>query len=114
MTVEFIGAIAHRQGSEATGFSSGGAAIDRPFLRRFVRAHEEAGFDRVLVAVMSSMPESTQVAAFAAAHSEHIGFLVAHRPGFVAPTLAARTYATLDQFAEGRIALHTITGGVDH
>ena len=113
MPVEFIGAIAHRRGSESAGFLPG-PAIDRKFVRRFVRAHEEAGFDRVLVAVMSSMPESTQVAAYAAAHSERIGFLVAHRPGFVAPTLAARTYATLDQFAEGRIALHTITGGVDH
>ena len=114
MTVEFIGAIAHRPGSESSGFASGGPAIDRDFVRRFVRAHEEAGFDRVLVAVMTSMPESTQVAAYAAAHSERLGFLVAHRPGFVFPTLAARTYATLDYFAEGRIALHTITGGVDH
>jgi alkanesulfonate monooxygenase len=113
MTVEFIGAIAHRPGSEASSFVPG-PPIDRPFLRRFVRAHEEAGFDRVLVAVLSTMPESTQVAAYAAAHSERLGFLVAHRPGFVFPTLAARTYATLDQFAEGRIALHTITGGVDH
>jgi alkanesulfonate monooxygenase len=113
MSVEFIGAIFHRPGSESSGFSPG-PAIDRPFLRRFVRAHEDAGFDRVLVAVMSSMPESTQVAAYGAAHSERLGFLVAHRPGFVFPTLAARTYATLDQFAEGRIALHTITGGVDH
>jgi alkanesulfonate monooxygenase len=113
MSVEFIGAIFHRPGSESSGFSPG-PSIDKPFLRQFVRAHEDAGFDRVLVAVMSSMPESTQVAAYAAAHSERIGFLVAHRPGFVFPTLAARTYATLDQFAEGRIALHTITGGMDH
>lgn len=113
MPVEFIGAIFHRPGSESSGFSTG-PSIDRPFLRRFVRAHEEAGFDRALVAVMSSMPESTQVAAYAATHSERLGFLIAHRPGFVFPTLAARTYATLDQFADGRIALHTITGGVDH
>jgi alkanesulfonate monooxygenase len=113
MSVEFIGAIFHRPGSESTGFAAG-PSIDRRFLRRFVQAHEDGDFDRVLVAVMSSMPESTQVAAYAAAHSERIGFLVAHRPGFVFPTLAARTYATLDQFSEGRIALHTITGGIDH
>jgi alkanesulfonate monooxygenase len=34
-------------------------------------------------------------------------------PGFVAPTLAARTFATLDQFTGGRIAVHIITGGSD-
>jgi alkanesulfonate monooxygenase len=39
--------------------------------------------------------------------------LVAHRPGFVAPTLAARGFATLDQFSGGRVAVHTITGGHD-
>jgi alkanesulfonate monooxygenase len=31
----------------------------------------------------------------------------------VFPTVAARVFATLDQFTEGRIALHTITGGSD-
>ena len=39
--------------------------------------------------------------------------LVAHRPGFVAPTLAARTFATMDQLSGGRVAVHTITGGSD-
>jgi alkanesulfonate monooxygenase len=39
--------------------------------------------------------------------------LLAHRPGFVAPTLAARQFATLDQFSGGRVAMHTITGGND-
>ncbi|MEC8959807.1 MAG: LLM class flavin-dependent oxidoreductase, partial [Chloroflexota bacterium] len=37
----------------------------------------------------------------------------AHRPGFVAPTLAARQAATLDQLTGGRIALHIISGGSD-
>jgi alkanesulfonate monooxygenase len=39
--------------------------------------------------------------------------LLAHRPGFVAPTLEARTLATLDHFSKGRIAVHIITGGDD-
>jgi len=38
--------------------------------------------------------------------------LIAHRPGFVAPTLVARKLATLDQLAGGgRVAIHHITGG---
>ena len=39
--------------------------------------------------------------------------LLAHRPGFVAPTNAARKFATLDAFHPGRVALHVITGGDD-
>jgi alkanesulfonate monooxygenase len=69
--------------------------------------------DRVLVGYSSAQPDGTQVAAYAAAHTDRLGFLVAHRPGFVAPTLAARTFATLDQFAGGRIGVHIITGGSD-
>jgi alkanesulfonate monooxygenase len=111
MPVEFIGMIATKDGSE-THYAAG-PPIDRGYVRRFARAHEDAGFDRVLIGYASSQPDGTQVAAYAAAHTERLSFLVAHRPGFVAPTLAARTFATLDQFAGGRIGVHIITGGSD-
>jgi alkanesulfonate monooxygenase len=39
--------------------------------------------------------------------------LLAHRPGFVAPTQVARKYATIDAFHPGRIAMHVISGGDD-
>ena len=39
--------------------------------------------------------------------------LLAHRPGFVAPTLAVRKLSTLDLISEGRLALHVISGGSD-
>ncbi|MDX6311598.1 MAG: alkanesulfonate monooxygenase [Streptomyces sp.] len=55
----------------------------------------------------------TQVAAHVAARTERLGLLIAHRPGFIAPTLAARGFATLDHFSGGRVAVHTITGGHD-
>ena len=67
----------------------------------------------MLIGYSSSEPDGTHVAAYAASHTDRLSFLVAHRPGFVAPTLAARTFATLDQFAGGRIAVHIITGGSD-
>src|SRR5262249_60940985 len=111
MPVEFIGMISTSDQSETR--LTGGPVIDREYTRRFARAHEDAGFDRVLIGYASSQPDGAQVAAYAAAHTERIGFLVAHRPGFVAPTLAARTFATLDQFTGGRIAVHVITGGSD-
>jgi alkanesulfonate monooxygenase len=111
MAVEFIGAISTNEQSETR--HEPGRLVNLEYTRRITAAHEDADFDRVLVATLSVMPEATQVAAFAAQHSERVGFLVSHRPGFVAPTVAARTFASLDQFARGRIALHTITGGAD-
>jgi alkanesulfonate monooxygenase len=111
MPVEFVGMISTRDQSEIRRPS--GPVVDRDYVRRFARAHEDAGFDRVLIGYASSEPEGTHVAAYAAAHTDRLSFLVAHRPGFVAPTLAARTFATLDQFAAGRIAVHIITGGTD-
>jgi alkanesulfonate monooxygenase len=111
MPVEFIGMISTKDQSETR--LSGGPVIDKDYTRKFARAHEDAGFDRVLIGYASSQPDGLQVAAYAAAHTERLGFLVAHRPGFVAPTLAARQFTTLDQFTGGRIAVHIITGGHD-
>ncbi|SFN72662.1 alkanesulfonate monooxygenase [Pseudonocardia ammonioxydans] len=112
MPVEFIGMIGTQEVSEIRPAT--GPVIDRSTVRRFVTAHEAAGFDKVLVGHSSSTPDGLQVAAYGAAHSERLGFLVAHRPGFTAPTLAARQYATLDHFSGGgRVAMHVISGGSD-
>jgi alkanesulfonate monooxygenase SsuD/methylene tetrahydromethanopterin reductase-like flavin-dependent oxidoreductase (luciferase family) len=62
MPVELIGNIFTRDQSETRG-TRGAGAIDIDFTRRFTRACEEAGFDRVLVAQLSTMPDPLQVAA---------------------------------------------------
>ena len=90
-----------------------GGGIDREYLRRFAQAHEHAGFDSVLVGYTSSSAEGFQVAQYAAAYTEQLNFLVAHRPGFVMPTLAARTAATCDTLTGGRLWLHIISGTAD-
>jgi alkanesulfonate monooxygenase len=114
MPVEFIGMIFHRRGSDFQAFVGGGeVAVDRGYLRRFAQVHEDASFDRVLIGTASLAPEGSQIAAYAAAHTERLSFLVSHRPGFRAPTVAARELATLDQLSEGRAAVHIITGGHD-
>jgi len=76
-------------------------------------AHEASGFDLVLVGYSSSSAEGFLVALHAAAHTQRLGYLVAHRPGFVAPTLMARKIATFDHLAGGRLAVHIITGKTD-
>ncbi|WP_067503551.1 LLM class flavin-dependent oxidoreductase [Actinoplanes sp. TFC3] len=111
MSVDFIGLIATQDGSESTPAST--ALIDPGYTARIARAHEDSGFDQVLIGYSSAYPDGAQVAAHAAAHTERLTYLVAHRPGFVAPTLAARTFATLDRFTGGRVTLNIITGGHD-
>jgi alkanesulfonate monooxygenase len=111
MTIEFIGMIHHRHASEIHPPGQGG--LDRGYIREFAQAAEQARFDRVLVGYFSDGPDGFLLAASAAAHTDRLGFLIAHRPGFVAPTLAARKFATLDQITGGRAAIHVISGGDD-
>ncbi|MBD2612630.1 MAG: LLM class flavin-dependent oxidoreductase [Nostoc sp. GBBB01] len=115
MPVEFIGAIRTKPVSELNNVQTflNENIIDKDYIRELTLAHEKGGFDRVLVAYRASNPDSFLVASYAASISERLGFLIAHRPGFVAPTLAARVAATLDHFTNGRIAVHIITGGYD-
>ena len=87
--------------------------ISPPFVVEFAQAHEAAGFDMALVGYSSSSAEGFLVAMHAAARTERMSYLVAHRPGFVAPTLFARKVATFDQLTGGRLALHIITGKTD-
>jgi alkanesulfonate monooxygenase len=65
------------------------------------------------VAFGSTSPESQLIVAHAAGVTRNLGFMIAHRPGFTAPTVAARQLATLDHFSGGRVAVHIITGGSD-
>ncbi|MGK9230904.1 LLM class flavin-dependent oxidoreductase [Inquilinus limosus] len=111
MSVEFIGFIGTRDFSETRPAS--GPVVDVSYIETVARAHEAAGFDRALVAFHSTSPESILVAAHAASVTERLGLMIAHRPGFTAPTLAARQFATLDQLTGGRVAVHIITGGDD-
>jgi len=110
-SVEFIGMIQTQKVSEI--HAPRGAAIDRDYVRAFALAHEQAGFDRILVPHGSTSPDATLTVAYAAAVTERIHFMLAHRPGFVAPTLAARQFASLDQYSGGRLAVHYISGGSD-
>ncbi|EDZ97751.1 Alkanesulfonate monooxygenase [Burkholderia sp. H160] len=111
MSVEFIGMIQQRKVSET--HAPQGPAIDTDYVRTFAQAHENAGFDRILVPHSSTSPDATITIAFAASVTSHVHFMLAHRPGFVAPTLAARQIATLDHFSGGRLAVHFISGGSD-
>ncbi|KAA0970882.1 LLM class flavin-dependent oxidoreductase [Aureimonas fodinaquatilis] len=95
-------------------FSETIAASSKPFdvehIARVATSHEAAGFDGVLVPFSSTAPDNFLTIAAVAAATQKLRFLISHRPGFVAPTLAARMLATLDQLTGGRLALHLIAG----
>ena len=111
MAIEFIGFVGHFNSSETIARS--GPAIDPGYIAASAKLQEYAGFDRVLVAFSATSGESMMVSQHIAASTERLGLMIAHRPGFVAPTLAARQLATLDHLSQGRTAVHIITGGND-
>jgi len=111
MSIEIIGMVGTKEVSESRG-SFGGPPIDAGYLARFARAHEAAGFDRVLIGYGATGPDGFAVAAHVLYATSTLKVLIAHRPGFVAPTLVARKLATLDQLTGGgRVAIHHIPGG---
>ena len=120
MPVEVIGMVGTRDASEIKGpLVDGpvvdwmdGPVIDPQYLMDIAHAHDEGGFDRVLVGYGAVAPEGWAIAATVLHSTKHLKVLVAHRPGFVQPVVLARMAATLDHLTGGgRIAIHFITGG---
>jgi alkanesulfonate monooxygenase len=105
MTVEFIGRLA----DESTAATVLAGDPDYPV--RMAGLHEEIGFDRLLVGHSPSSPDGLAVAGQVLTTTSALGVLLAHRPGVVAPTAAARQYATLDAFHPGRVAMHVVADG---
>ena len=112
MPIEFLGMGATNDGSETTPRSGG--SFDKDYTVRLARAHEAAGWDRVLTAYGSGAPDPAQAAALIAMQTQRLQILLAYRPNLSVPTFAAKTFATLDQLSDGRLTVHVITGGNDH
>ncbi|HXW42499.1 MAG TPA: LLM class flavin-dependent oxidoreductase [Xanthobacteraceae bacterium] len=113
MSIRILGMIGVAPPKSAATLHVIEGGLSPPYVAEAARAHEAAGFDLVLVGYSSSSAEGFLVALHAAEKTERLGYLVAHRPGFVAPTLMARKIATFDQLTGGRLALHVITGKTD-
>jgi alkanesulfonate monooxygenase len=111
MTVSFTGLVAHRNPSEAGGRVEQDFEVD--YLRALAKAHEDGDFDRVLIGYGSTSPDGLHLGTYVTAVTERLGVMLAHRPGFVAPTLAARTLSTIDRLSGGRASVHIISGASD-
>lgn len=109
MSVEFIGYIGNNTSSEILPRT--GPVLDRDYVEAVSKIHDLGGFDRALLAFHADSPESILVGQHALSVTQRLGVLIAHRPGFTAPTVVARQFATLDRLYPGRAAIHVITGG---
>ena len=92
MSIEFIGFIANNNSSETIVRS--GPVLDPTYIETVAKAHENAGFDRALLAFHSTTPDSLQVGQHVLGVTERLNVLIAQRHGFTAPTLAASTFAS--------------------
>jgi alkanesulfonate monooxygenase len=93
------------------GTSDGARAVDLPYMQQIARAADSLGFSGVLLPTGRSCEDAWIVAAALAPLTEQLRFLVAVRPGIIAPTTAARMTATLDRLSGGRVLLNIVTGG---
>lgn len=111
MSIEIIGTFNHRNSSETRPRSMG--EIEPDFIARLAAAYEDANFDRVLIAQAASWPDGIVFATHLAGLTRRLKFMIAHRPGFIAPTMAARMFATLDRLSGGRVGVHIISAPSD-
>ncbi|SDV48751.1 LLM class flavin-dependent oxidoreductase [Chitinasiproducens palmae] len=110
MSVELIGYVPHTRSTETTGLWWSDD-FDLSYIEETAQAHEAAGFDWVLVGQSSWGPDPMIIAAHVLRVTQRLKVFVAHRPGFVQPTVAARQAVTLQRIAGGdRVGLHIITG----
>ncbi|MGC0362334.1 alkanesulfonate monooxygenase SsuD/methylene tetrahydromethanopterin reductase-like flavin-dependent oxidoreductase (luciferase family) [Rhodococcus sp. 27YEA15] len=87
--------------------------VDPEHIGRQARQDEIDGYHRSLVHIYSSWADPWLVAGAAATATTSAGVTVAHRPGVTAPTVAARSFATLDRLSHGRAGVHMVIGSSD-
>ena len=88
---------------------------DRPptvaYLSQIARAAEDLGFVGALTPTGAWCEDAWLTTAMVSQNTERLKFLVAFRPGFVSPTLAAQMASTFQRQSGGRLLLNVVTGG---
>lgn len=81
------------------------------YLGAVAQAAEQSGFTAVLTPTGSGCEDAWVLCASLIPVTSRLEFLVAFRPGFVLPTLAAQQAATFARLSGGRLRLNIVTGG---
>ncbi|GFG73364.1 LLM class flavin-dependent oxidoreductase [Mycobacterium botniense] len=91
---------------------------DRPatlrYLNQICAAAETNGFEAVLTPTGLWCEDAWLTTAMLVETTETLKFLVAFRPGFISPTLAAQMAGTFQRHSGGRLLLNVVTGGETH
>jgi alkanesulfonate monooxygenase len=86
-------------------------APDIEYLAQVARTAEQLGFEAVLTPTGTWCEDAWLTTAALTRETTRLKFLVAFRPGFVSPTLAAQMAATYQRMSRGRLMLNVVTGG---
>ena len=81
------------------------------YLSRIARAAEAGGFSTLLLPVGTGCLDGWASAASLIPLTQRLRFMVAVRPGFVQPAVAARQATTFDYLSGGRLSINVVTGG---
>jgi alkanesulfonate monooxygenase len=109
--VEFISQIHPNSSTELAPAPT--REIDVAYLKRYVRALENSGFDYTLIPYGSSGADSFVLGSAVGQLSDTLRPIIAVRPNTTFPLVAAQKLATLDQLTGGRAVVHLISGGSD-
>jgi len=109
-SIPLVGATA-RPAELATGARSASRPPDLEYLGQIARSAEQLGFTGVLTPTGTWCEDAWLTTAALIGQTKRLKFLVAFRPGFVAPTLAAQMAATYQRLSGGRLLLNVVTGG---
>lgn len=97
--------------SRYLGTAEGARQVDHTYLQQVAVAADTLGYEGVLIPTGRSCEDPWVVAASLIPVTKRLRFLVAVRPGLMAPTLAARMAATYDRLSNGRLLVNLVTGG---
>jgi alkanesulfonate monooxygenase len=81
------------------------------YLGQVARSAEQLGYEAVLTPTGTWCEDAWIFTAALSQVTRRLKFLVAFRPGFVSPTLAAHQAATFQRVSGGRLMLNIVTGG---
>src|ERR1700755_2247821 len=93
------------------GTDKGHRPVDIGYLRDIAQAADRLCFGGALLPTGPNCLDGWTVASALAPQTQRLRFLVALRPGFLTPGLAARQSAALDRVSDGRLLLNIVTGG---
>jgi len=81
------------------------------YLTQVARAADTLGFESVLTPTGGHCQDAWLVTAALLSSTRRLKFMVALRPGLVAPALSAQMIATFQQLSQGRLLLNVVAGG---